>query len=78
MAQKVLTWSNSLRGFQVSCLLIHVGTCIRVRIRFRYQGYDICVDLHVIYMLRIAFLDRIRGWFYYVSQEVKRNAAISQ
>ena len=29
---------------------------------------DICVDLYMIYnyMLRIALLDRIRGWFYYV------------
>ena len=70
MAQKVLTWSNSqinsLCSFQVSCLLIHLGTCIRVRIRVRYQRCDICVDLHVIYMLRKAVLDRIRRCFYYV------------
>ena len=60
MAQKVLIWSNS----QIK--LAYAKTCIRVRIRFRYQRCDICVDLHVIYMLRMAVLNRIRGWFYYV------------
>ena len=45
--------------------LVHV---IRVRIRFRYQRCDICVDLHMSYnyMSRRAVIDRIRGWFYYV------------
>ena len=57
--------NNSLCSFQVSCLLIHLGTCIQVRIRFRYQRCDIRVDLLVIYMLRMSVLDRIRGWFYY-------------
>ena len=67
MAKKVLTWFNSqICGFQVSCLLVHLGTSIRVRIRFRYQRCDICVDLHVIYMLTMAVLNRIHGWFYYV------------
>ena len=31
-------------------------TCILVRIRFRYQRCDICVDLGIVYMLRIAVL----------------------
>ena len=57
---------HSLCSFQVSCFLIHLGTCIGVRIRFKYQRCDICVGLHVIYMLRMAVLNRIRGWFYYV------------
>ena len=57
---------NSLCSFQGSCLLINLGTCIRVRIRFRYQRCDICVDLHMIYMLRMAVLNRTGGWFYYV------------
>ena len=37
-------------------------------IHFRYQRCDICVDLHMLYnyMLRMAVLDRVRGWFYYV------------
>ena len=30
---------NSLCSFQVSSLLIHLGTCIRVRIRFKYQRF---------------------------------------
>ena len=41
---------------------------------------DICVDLRMI-MLRLAVLDRIRGWFYYVFlSEVIKNAvkAINQ
>ena len=77
MAQKGLTWSNSQLNnsrcnFHVPCPEFHVYfssfTCIRVRIRFRYKRCDICVDLHMIYnyMLRIAVLGRIRGWFYYV------------
>ena len=39
-----------------------------VRIHFRCEKCDICVDLYMIYnnMLRMALLDRIRGWFYYV------------
>ena len=64
---------NSLCSFQVSCLLI-LGTYFRVRIRFRYQTCDICVDLHVIYMLRMTVLNRIRGWFLLCFQEVKKNA----
>ena len=33
-----------------------------------HERCGICVDLYMIYncMLRIALLDRIRGWFYYV------------
>ena len=39
-----------------------------VRIHIRCERRDICVDLYMIYnyMLRMALLDRIRGWFYYV------------
>ena len=81
MALKVFTWSNSrqlnpiiLPGIIVDAIFtFHVYfsscTCIRVRILFRYKRCDICVDLHMIsdnYMLRMAVLHRIRGWFYYV------------
>ena len=59
-----MQFSRSMFNFR----LVHV---IRVRIRFRYQRFDICVDLHMIYndMLRMAVLDRFRGWFYYVFYE---------
>ena len=63
MAQKVLTWSNSqINSFQVSCLLVHLEARIRV---FRYQRCDICVDLHVTYVLKMAVLNIIRGWFFF-------------
>ena len=39
-----------------------------VRNHFRCERCDICVDLYMIYnyLSRMALLDRIRGWFYYV------------
>ena len=70
MAQKVLTWSNSQLtsrcSFHVPCLFFVLY--MYSRIRFRYQRCDIYVNLHMIYkyMLRMAVLDRICGWFYYV------------
>ena len=73
MAQKGLTWSNSQLNngrcnFHVPRLFFSSCTCIRVRIRFRNKRCDICVDLHMSYnyMLRMAVLDRICGWFYFV------------
>ena len=66
MAPKVLTSSIVICSFHVSRLLIHLCTCIPVSIRFRYQRSDICADSHMIYILRMAVLNRIRGWFYYV------------
>ena len=76
MARKVVTWSNS--QLNNSRCNFHFPCCtrIRVRIRFRYQRCDICVDLHMIYnyMLRMAVLDRIRGWFYvFIRGEDKRS-----
>ena len=67
MAQKVLTWpnkqlNNSRCNFHVPCLFFVSYMC-SVRIHFRCERCDICVDLHMInnYMLRMALLDRIRG-----------------
>ena len=58
--------------FSRSMFIFRLAHVIRVRIRFRHQRCDICVDLHMIYnyMLRMAVLDRFRGWFYYVFYEV--------
>ena len=81
MDQKVLTWSNSLnrlRSFQVSCLLIHLGTCIQVRTRFRYQRCDICVDLHVIYMLIMAVLNGFAGGFTMFSRSKEKRCECDQ
>ena len=73
MAQRVLTWSNSQLNnspcnFHVPCCLFFVLYMYSVRIHFRCERCGICVDLYMIYnyMLRMALLDRIRGWFYYV------------
>ena len=60
MAQKVLTWSNSqLNSMQFSRSMSEFTS---VRIHFRCER---CVDLYMIYnyMLRMALLDGIRGWF---------------
>ena len=73
MAQKVLTWSNSQLNnsrcnFHVPCLFF-VLYMYSVRIHFGCERCDnTCVGLYMIYnyMLRMALLDRIRGWFYYV------------
>ena len=77
MAQKVLTWSNSqLNNSRCNCFTFHAYVpCLffvlymySVRIHFRCERCGICVDLYMIYnyMLRMALLDRINGWFYYV------------
>ena len=72
MAQKILTWSNSqLNNSRCNFhFRVYFSCCasIRVRISFGYQRRNICVDFHMIYnyMLRMAVLDRIRGWYYYV------------
>ena len=61
MAREVLTWSNSQLNnsrcnFNVPCLCsMFIFVCKRC---------DVCMTYN--YMLRVALLDRIRGWFYYV------------
>ena len=67
MAQKVLTWSNSQLNnsrcnFHVPCLRssgyvpcsFFVLYMYSVKIHFRCERFAICVDLCMIYMLRIA------------------------
>ena len=48
--------------------------CIRVRIRFRCQRCDNCVDLHMIYVLRMAFLIHNLWVALLCFKEVKKNA----
>ena len=78
LTQGVPIWLKKfLLGTIVNCIVhavftFHIYfsscTCIRVRIRFRYQRCDVCVDLHMIYnyVLRMTVLERIRRWFYCV------------
>ena len=46
-------------------------TCILVRVLFSYQKCDICGDLHMINLLRMAVLNIIRRWF--LELEIKKN-----
>ena len=55
---------NSLCSFHVSCSSIHLEHVFESKFASGIKD----ADLHVIYVLRIAVLNRIRGWFYYVSK----------
>ena len=68
-AQKVLTWSNliivdAILRFMFYCLFFVLYMYL-VRIYFRCERCDICVDLYMIYnyMLRMAFLIEFAGGF---------------
>ena len=78
MAQKVLAWSNSQLNIVYAVFMSHVYQFILYMYSNKnsLQLSNICVDLHMIlfYMLKMAYFNRIRGWFYYVfkKQEAKK------
>ena len=82
LTQGVLIW---LKKFLLG-LVVHVYVpffvpyMYSVRIHFRSERCDICVDLYMIYnyMLRMALLDRIRGWFYYVFIDKRSEGDLSR
>ena len=77
MAQEVLTWSNSQLNnsrcnFHFLCLFFVLYMYSSQNSLQVSKMWHLCwftYDLHMIYnnMLRMAVLDRIRGWLYYVS-----------
>ena len=77
MGKKLLTWSIVFRVFHVSCVLIRLvlksdfASGIK-DVTLPNEKVVILVNMNV-YMLKMAILCRIHGWFY-PFKEVKKNA----
>ena len=63
---------SSLCSFHVACSLIHFEHVFGSELASGIKEVKICVDLHVICMLRTAVRNRIRGWFYLSRGKEKR------